>query len=229
MLLVSLFALALAGADPAPAPAPAEAAHAADPAKPTATPQAFTPTPEEPFPVGAPHDDYGFVGWCYGALAGHMELYKMVKPELDKQSTNKKEDAALDAEQMKAGEEYLALYKKAMEAAEKASPQPINAKGAQAIKSGANIWTPAQDADPKTRMWSYLSWDLPGRCESTSERLYERSLLAAQALGVTIEDDSAKPAAAAKTDTPAPDAKAAAAAKAGPAAETSTAPLRGLE
>ena len=221
MLLVSLFALALAG-DPAPATVTQTGA---DAALPTAKPQMFVPAPEEPFPVGAPHDDYGFVGWCFGALSGHMDLYKVVKPELDKQSTNKKEDAALDSEQMTAGREYLALYKKAMEAAEKASPNPINIKGAQAIKSGANIWTPAQDADPKTRMWSYLSWDLPGRCETTSEKLYERSVLQAQALGITIEDDAPAAKAEAKTadapvDKPKPKAK--------PATAT-TAPLRGLE
>ncbi|HUO21899.1 MAG TPA: hypothetical protein VMU59_05225 [Caulobacteraceae bacterium] len=186
MLLVSLFALALAGADAKPAANTADA-----PALPTAKAEPFTPAPEEPWPVGAPRDDYGFVSWCYGALAGHMHLYEMVKPELDKQSTNPKEDAQLDAEQMKAGTEYLALYKKAMEAAEKASPQPINARGAQAVRAGAAIWGPAEEADPKTRMWSYLSWDLPGRCESTAEKLYQTSLVSAEALGIDLDTPSA--------------------------------------
>jgi hypothetical protein len=172
MVLASLFALALAGADPTPA----------------AGADKFVPLAEEPFPIGAPTDDYGFVSWCYGALSGHINLYKVVKPELDKISTNPKEDAVLDAAQQKAGQEYLTLYKRAIEAAEKASPQPISVHGAQALKAGANIWTPALQAEPKTRMWSYLSWDLPGRCETTAERLYEKSLLAAQALGITIED-----------------------------------------
>jgi hypothetical protein len=185
MLLVSLLALALAGAD-----APAGAA--AEPAMPTSKAEPVAPPPEEPFPVGAPRDDYGFVGWCYGALSGHMELYKVVKPELDKlPDSNPKETKALDAEQMQAGREYLALYKKAMEAAEKASPQPINIHGGQAIKTGASIWQPALQADPKTRMWSYLSWDLPGRCETTAEKLYEQSLLSAEALGINIQDTGA--------------------------------------
>ena len=193
MLLASLFALALAGAEPQLAQANAPPA-LSEPALPTSKAQPFVPAPEEPFPIGAPHDDYGLVSWCYGALAGHMDLFKVVKPELDKlPDTNRKETAALDAEQLQAGQEYLALYKKAMEAAEKASPRPINTRGAQAVKSGANIWTPALQADPKTRMWSYLSWDLPGRCETTAERLYEASLLGAQMLGVTIEDDTDKP------------------------------------
>ena len=85
---------------------------------------------------------------CYGALSGHMELYKIVKPELDKlPDQDPKETAALDAEQLKAGQEYLALYKRAMEAAEKASPQPINARGGQAVKAGGNIWSPALQAE----------------------------------------------------------------------------------
>ena len=198
MLLISLFALALAGADP-------QASEVISPALPTAKPEAFTPAPEEPWPVGAPHDDYGFVSWCYGALSGHMQLYKMAKPELDKlPDSDPKETAALDSEQLKAGEEYLGLYKKAMEAAEKASPQAISLHGAQALKAGANIWTPAREADPKTRMWSYLSWELPGRCETTAEKLYETSVLQAQALGITISDssDTAK-ASTAKPSTPA--------------------------
>jgi hypothetical protein len=37
-------------------------------------------------------------------------------------------------------------------------------------------------------MWSYLGWDLPGRCETTAEKLYEKSLLSAEALGITIQD-----------------------------------------
>ncbi len=194
MLLASFLALALAAADPAPDAT-------AEPEAPTAKSAPVAPTPEAPFPVGAPHDDYGFVGWCFGALSGHMDLYKVVKPELDKQSTNPKEDAAVDAEQMKAGLEYLALYKQAMEAAEKASTQPINIRGGQAVRVGQSIWGPALQADAKTQMWSYLSWDLPGRCEVTAERLYEKSLLSAQALGITIEDKDSKPSKAVTTAT----------------------------
>ena len=215
MLTASLFALMLAAADPAPGPAP-------EPAMPTLKSAPVAPPPEEPFPVGAPQDDYGFVSWCYGALSGHMELYKIVKPELDKlPDQDPKETAALDAEQLKAGQEYLALYKRAMEAAEKASPQPINARGGQAVKAGGNIWAPALQADPKTRMWSYLSWDLPGRCETTAEKLFEKSQLAAEALGITIED---APREAATTSTASAAPKPAAAPKPTPKVD-----LRGLE
>ena len=169
MPLAPLFALALMMADPevAPASLPAPA--------------------EEALPPGAPSDDYGLVSWCYGALQGHMAMYQMVKPELDKLPDDKpKETAVLDAEQMKAGKEYLALYKRAIDAAEKASPQMISDRGLQQRAAGANIWMAAKQADARTQMWSYLGWELPGRCETSAERLYEKSLLSAQALGIDI-------------------------------------------
>jgi hypothetical protein len=185
MPLASLFALALMTADPQ------AAAAAAPPA---------APSPEAP-PPGAPTDDYGLVSWCTGALTGHMALYTMVKPELDSLPDSKpKETVVLDAEQLKAGNEYLALYKRATDAAEKASPQVIHDRGLQAQRMGQSIWTPAVQADSRTRMWSYLGWELPGACETSAERLYEKSLLSAQALGIDLVPTGS--AAGAKTVTP---------------------------
>lgn len=167
MPLAPLLALALLTADPAPAPAV---------------------LPEEPVPAGAPSDDYGLVSWCTGALAGHMALFPLVKPELDALPDDRpKETAALDAEQAKAGRDYLTLYKKATDAAEKASPRPINERGLAMRRTGYAIWAVARGAaDSKARMWTWLSWELPGRCETAAERLYEKSLLSAQALGIDL-------------------------------------------
>src|ERR1700761_7855011 len=184
MPLASLFALALMAA---PAPAP------------TAAPAGL---PEEPVPAGAPSDDYGLVNWCAGALSGHMVLYHRVKPELDAlPDASPKETAALDADQIKAGREYLELYKKAIEAAEKASPRNIADQGLQDRKIGSAIWAAARaTTDGKARMWTWLSWELPGRCETAAERLYEKSLLSAQALGIDLVGGSS--AASNKTVTP---------------------------
>ncbi len=169
MPLAPFFALAMMMADPQPTVAPP------------------APAAEEALPPGAPSDDYGLVEWCYGALQGHMAMYTIVKPELDKLPDSKpKETAVLDAEQAKAGREYLALYKRAIDAAEKASPQAISERGMQARSMGGAIWTPAKQADSRTQMWSYLGWELPGRCETSAERLYEKSLLSAQALGIDL-------------------------------------------
>jgi hypothetical protein len=193
MLLASLFALALMTAEPPPTAPVATAPKA---------------VPEEPVPAGAPSDDYGFVSWCSGALAGHMALYKQVKPELDSLPDPKPaETAALDADQMKAGNEYLALYKKATDAAEKASPRPISERGAAERQHGEAIWNTARNAtDKKAAMWTYLSWELPGRCETAAERLYEKSLLNAQALGIDLVGGSS--AASNKPVTPSVDAPA---------------------
>ena len=194
MLLASLFALALMTAE-SPSAAPVVTAPKAP--------------PEEPVPPGAPSDDYGFVSWCTGALTGHMALFQQVKPELDAlPDPRPKETEALDTAQMKAGNEYLALYKKATDAAEKASPRPIAERGASERQHGNSIWDLARSTtDKKAAMWTYLSWELPGRCETAAERLYEKSLLSAQALGIDLVGGSS--AASNKPVTPSVEAPAA--------------------
>jgi hypothetical protein len=141
-----------------------------------ASPAAATPSNDPNYPPDAPTDDYGFVAWCYGALSGQMELYQLVKPDLDALATSDAERAdnnKLDDEQMAAGRDYLGLYQRAMEAAEEATPK-LNIRGGEAISEGHSIWDKARIADAKTRMWSYLNWDLPGRCETTAHKLLKR-------------------------------------------------------
>jgi hypothetical protein len=166
MVIASVLALALAAAEAPEAPPPAATAPAA--AAPAAQPET---------PSGAPTDDYGFVAWCHGALAGHMELYSMVKPELDKVSPG-----GDDTEQMKAGRDYLDLYARAMRAAEQASPTNIKPRGEEAEAQGYRIWAAARAAEPRTQMWSYLMWELPARCETAARRLEARASLLGQAL-----------------------------------------------
>lgn len=152
MLIGALFALAIAGTEPGQDPAPAAQA---------------TPVPESPL------DDYDLVSWCRGALQGHMELRELVKEELDAVSPG---DPAKDAAMQKAGEDYLALYGRAMQAAEKASPTPLQSRGRSGTEAGYALWTQVRVADPRNRMWGYLMWDLPGRCEVAAKRLEERSV-----------------------------------------------------
>jgi hypothetical protein len=118
-----------------------------------------------------------------------MALYDRVKPELDALPDRRPaETAALDAEQMKAGREYLELYKRATDAAEKASPRGIADRGQTERQHGASIWDAARNTtDRKAAMWTWLGWELPGRCETSAERLYEKSLLSAQALGIDLQ------------------------------------------
>jgi regulator of protease activity HflC (stomatin/prohibitin superfamily) len=190
-MLSFLFALALAQAEP-----PAMAAAAA------VTPPAAE---DGDIPKGAPSADYDFVAWCHGALTGHMALYEMVKPEL--KSIERPEEVAddekADVEQMKAGREYLALYTHALHAASKAHPKEMAARREKAEAQGEAIWDAAKAAEPRTRMWSWLLWDLPGRCEVAAKRLETRSGVLGGAFK-TSEDAAPAPAANAPAAEPPP-------------------------
>ncbi len=166
---------------------------------------------EGPAPPGAPTDDYGLVSWCHGALTGHMALYPQVKPTLDTLSTDASR-SEMDQQQMAAGREYLALYDRAAFAAETANPR-IRPRGEQARRKGQGIWAPAANAvDPKTTMWSWLMWELPGRCETAAIRLERSSALLAPALDVNASAPAPAPgpaplAMAEPTPTPTPSAE----------------------
>ncbi|CAN5124777.1 hypothetical protein BH09PSE2_BH09PSE2_26160 [soil metagenome] len=189
MILPLLLALALQTPPDAAAPA---------------TPAAVEPTD---IPHGAPTDDYGFVAWCRGALSGHMELYAAVKPELAKVEAEKaavedkkyttdaqreaarvrrakeaEADAKLDRQQLDAGKMYVKLYGEALQAAEGASAANLRKRGEEAQDSGFRIWAAARQAEPRTKMWSWIMWELPARCETAARRLKDRSLVLAGVL-----------------------------------------------
>ena len=73
-----LFALALLAQNAAPETGPA-----AEGPPPEAAPAAE----ELPWPAGAPHDDYGLVAWCHGALTGYLDLHDQVMPEVTRIET----------------------------------------------------------------------------------------------------------------------------------------------
>jgi hypothetical protein len=160
MISALLLALVLGQAqDPAAAP-------------PAPAPASSPAVDESDVPKGAPTDDYGLVAWCRGALTGHMALYPLVKPEMKslERPNEVADDAKSDAAQMQAGRDYLALYARAMQAAEKADPKLVT-RGLALRTQGEGIWTEAKAAAPRTRMWSWLMWDLPGECEVSANRL----------------------------------------------------------
>lgn len=164
---------------------------------------AAAPSPAPSTSPGAPADDYGYVAWCRGALQGHMDLYKQAAPDMvrvrqDKLAVEVKgksaaeaakirakfaketdHEAELDAQQLAAGKDYMALYGRALATAEEAGAP--RARGAELTGQGYRIWSAARAADGKTRMYSYLMWELPGRCETAAKALEERSGLLAEA------------------------------------------------
>jgi hypothetical protein len=179
MAIASLLALALLATDPQPAAPKMGVALPAKGAGPQATKLDPAAAEKEPLPPGAPADDYGLVAWCYGALQGHMALFEKVKPQLNAlQDPDPRATAASDAEMLEAGKMYLNLYSRALKAAEKGNPKVVLVPAATTMAQGRSIWDKAEVADDKTRMWSWVMWVLPGRCEYSAERLYEKSMLA---------------------------------------------------
>lgn len=179
-LLLLLAVLGAQDAAPAAASTPAPAVAAQD--------------DEEPFPVGAPTDDYGLVSWCYGALQGHMALYEKVMPEVTRieKETAKipgagPADLAAYEEQRKQGKPTLKIFRDAMTAAEKASAQPIQTRGAEALKKGGSIWLGANMANKSFLAREWMSWALPSRCVTTAQDLNAKANLFGQALNYNTE------------------------------------------
>lgn len=169
-------------------------------AEPAATPAA-APAPTksaDDWPNGAPREDYPFTAWCYGVLKRHMELYNDVKPELEaisKRWKTEEEDRKEYAEQLAAGKVALSDFARAIEAAERASPRPINAQGAAAIEQGRRMWAEFATVDKTWQAYSWMNWELPEKCIKVSSALEKKSILMSPALrSSAVKVEPSKPA-----------------------------------
>lgn len=183
-----LFALALMMQD---APA-ADATPEASPDGPMATAiprkQVAAPLPIQGGQISAPTDDYGYVAWCYGAISSYVELYDRAMPEVIRierawptPSTEENISQVYPA-QRDEGKRNLVLFARAMVAAERASPTPIQDQGIEGVRRGRAMWTGATSV-PKAQLAQFwMSWSPPARCEETAKALEARSLLFGQAL-----------------------------------------------
>jgi hypothetical protein len=171
MSLAALMALSLLPTQPAPQPVAHEAtdASAANTAQPASN-------ESEDVPAGAPTDPYGFVGWCYGATDEYLSIYVKVLPDLktiDKTfGSPVKEDEPYAAD-IVAEHKALKRFADAMKAAEKASPQPIDAQGQAAIAQGRDIWSKVEAMSNHDLADAWLLWGIPVRCERTAKALKE--------------------------------------------------------
>ena len=159
------------------------------------TPVAATPAPSsaaapadpgEPLPPGAPSEPYELSAWCYGALGEYLDIYTRVEPDLraiDKMFgssvKNEKEPYASD---IAASRDELKVLAGAVEAAERASPSPIQDQGAAAIKIGRAIWAPAELKSGRELARAWLTWGLPDQCDSTARQLAAGAAVLGQAL-----------------------------------------------
>ena len=140
-------------------------------------------------PAGAPRDDYEFVGWCAGALTGHMALYEQVQPTL-KQISKRWDTEAMDEKDYAAkqvvGRDLLEQFAEAMKAAERASTTALAPRGQRAIAMGRDKWAPIATVDENARAYSWLNWGLPERCERVAAQLKTRATL----MGAFLRDNS---------------------------------------
>ncbi|HEY8574321.1 hypothetical protein [Phenylobacterium sp.] len=178
-LALALFAQDAASAAEAPAAAPAE----------------------NRLPAGAPADDYQFVAWCYGALRGYIDLHDEVMPEVTRieaafRPPGRKlaDDLKVYDDQMVQGRKDLARFQAALTAAERASLQPINTLGAQAVRKGRSVWNAGPDVTKARKAQEWMSWTLPARCVSVADALEARAKLMGASFKVNAEPAPAAPA-----------------------------------
>jgi hypothetical protein len=172
-------------------------------------PTASAPPPRTQPAATAPTDDYGYVGWCYGALGGYVDLYDRVLPEVtriektfpgpDGFAAAMKEYPAMRDQ----ARSDLKVYRAAIVAAEKASPRPIAEYGASAIKKGRSVWGGSEQVDKARLAQVWMSWSPPGDCETRAKTLEKRSNLLGQALNYNVKKDAVAPEAAPPVSEPA--------------------------
>ena len=198
-------------------------------------PTASAPPPRTQPAATAPTDDYGYVGWCFGALGGYVDLYDKVMPEVtriektfpgpDGFAASMKEYPAMREQAKK----DLLIYRSAIVAAEKASPRPISEYGAAAIKKGRSVWGGADQVEKARLAQVWMSWSPPGDCETRAKTLETKSNLFGQALNFNVKKNEAPAESTPAESTPAettsafevtpPGAKAETSAPAAPVAE----------
>ncbi|HYG27363.1 MAG TPA: hypothetical protein VD906_10685 [Caulobacteraceae bacterium] len=144
--------------------------------------------------ASAPTDDYGYVGWCYGAVAGYVDHYEKAMPEVERierafptPSTEENIKIVYPGQRANAREQ-LKLFRSAMTAAEKASPTPIQTEGAAAIAKGRAVWAASTLVTPAKLGQFWMSWTPPSECEKRAKSLEAKASLLGQALKFNAEE-----------------------------------------
>ena len=155
----------------------------------------------------APTDDFGFVSWCAGAVEGYMRLKPAVLPDVRRIEARFREPGRTLADDMKVyddlekeGRRQRALYGRAIQAAEKASPRDISDEGFTAYKRGLAVWAAPAGSSKARIAQEWMGWALPEKCETTAKALVQKSALFGQALKPSTNADS--PAATGTPDAP---------------------------
>ncbi len=186
MSLTLLFALALFAQD-APAAPPTGDAPVADAGRADLRERAAAAGASS-----APTDDFGFAAWCSGALDGYLEMKPRVLPEVRRIEGAFREPGRTLAQDMRVYEQIerdgranrLSL-RKTLDQAERGDAG-LATERTDAYAHGRAVWSVPDDA-PKARLaQEWMSWTLPGRCDTTLKNLGDPSGLlntAARAAG----------------------------------------------
>ena len=200
--MIALFlALILAAQEPPAVPAAdapqATAPEAGAPATPAA---AEAPAPETPWPTGAPRDDYGLVGWCYGVLEGYLAQHDRVMPDVTRiEKTYRRPGSSLEddlkvyADQQVQARAHLKSFTAALQAAEKASLSSLRPRGEAAIAKGRAVWAPAANLPTRTVAQQWMGWTLPQACPAAAERLTANAALMGAAFEPAVGAPEAPP------------------------------------
>jgi len=132
------------------------------------------PGETEDVPPGAPSDDYGFVGWCYGATDEYLSIYPKIVPdlkEIDKLFGSPVRETEPYATDVAAEHKAAKRFADAMAAAEKANPT-LHDQGQANIAAGRAIWSQAEALPERKLADAWLFWGIPVRCETTAKRLH---------------------------------------------------------
>ena len=157
-------------------------------------------------PAGAPKDDYGLVGWCYGVLEGYVAQYERVMPDVTRiektyrrPGSSLKDDLKVYGDQQVQAQVHLKLFTSALQAAEQASLSPLRPRGEAAIAKGRAVWAPAANLPTRTVAQQWMGWTLPQACPVAAERLTRNAPL----MGAAFDPGSSPPEAPADTTAPA--------------------------
>ena len=198
-MIALALALALAAQEPAVSTPPADAPQA------TAE-RVATPAAEAPGPTGAPKDDYGLVGWCYGVLDGYLAQHDRVMPEVTRiEKTYRRPGSSLQSdlkvygELQAQGRIHLKQINSALQVAEKASLSPLRPRGEAAIAKGRAVWAPAANLSTRTVAQQWMGWTLPQACPVAAERLARNAPL----MGAAFDPGPSSPEVPAAADAPA--------------------------
>lgn len=201
-MIVLVLALMLVVQDPEPG-------LQASPQPPAETTPGGTPAaPTEPvLPTGAPRDDYGLVGWCFGALEGYVAQHDRVMPDVERieaayrrPGSSLADDLKVYADQQVQARAHLRAFTEALQTAERASLSALRPRAEAAISKGRALWAPAANLPTRAVAQQWMGWTLPQACPAAAERLTRNAVL----LGAAFDPSSAVPEPEPQSAIPAP-------------------------